>query len=136
MCAQGRVALFALVLFACRGDARPAAAGPPEPLSRTEFTERIENFFEYDPLRSGRASQFRIHLTDLSEGTPVAKADVILKAWREQQLVTEIRAPAGATAGIYVADVLMPEPGTYDLEFRITSGALDETMRLSGFSVE
>jgi hypothetical protein len=136
MCARAWFVLVVLVLFACRGDARQPVGRSEQFLSRTEFTDRIENFFEYEPLRAGRASQFRIHLTDLSEGTPVAKADVSLKAWREQRPVVEIRAHAGANPGIYVADVTIPERGTYQIEFQITSGALDETMRLSGFSVE
>src|SRR5262245_19181204 len=50
----------------------------PEPIARTEFTDRVENFFEYEPLHAGKASQFRIHLTDLSDGSPVEKAQVSL----------------------------------------------------------
>ena len=40
-----------------------------EALSRAEFTDRIENFFEYAPLKSGKTSQFLIHLTDLADGS-------------------------------------------------------------------
>ena len=62
----------------CGTAAKPEAA-EEEALSRTEFTDRIENFFEYSPLKVGVQSQFLIHLTDLSDGTPVEKADVTLK---------------------------------------------------------
>src|SRR5690348_16742926 len=57
----------------------PAApAAEPEALSRTEFTQRVENYFEYEPLHSGKASQVRIHLTNLADGSPVEKAEVTL----------------------------------------------------------
>jgi hypothetical protein len=57
---------------------RPRRSAPSvEPLSRTEFTELIENFFEYEPLKAGRVSGFRIHLTNLVEGMPVAGADIL-----------------------------------------------------------
>jgi hypothetical protein len=49
-----------------------------EALARTEFTARIENFFEYEPIKAGKPSQFRIHLTDLSDGSPVEKAEVTM----------------------------------------------------------
>jgi hypothetical protein len=45
-----------------------------EAIARTEFTDRIENFFEYEPLRAGKPSMFRIHLTDLADGSPVEQA--------------------------------------------------------------
>ena len=54
----------------------------PEALARTEFTDRVENFFEYEPLHAGKPSQFRIHLTDLSDGSPVEQAKVSLTVRR------------------------------------------------------
>lgn len=70
-------AIAALILVAgCRGPQPPAATTEPETLARTEFTDRIENFFEHDPLTPGKPSRFLIHLTDLSDGSPVEKAEV------------------------------------------------------------
>src|SRR5947207_13952598 len=61
---------------------KPETAAPapvePEALSRTEFTKRVENYFEYEPLRHAKPSQVRINLTDLSDGAPVEKAEVTL----------------------------------------------------------
>ena len=70
-----------------------AEAEEEEALARTEFTERIENFFEYGPLKAGKPSQFLIHLTDLSDGAPVEQAEVTLTVraksggpkWRRQK---------------------------------------------------
>jgi hypothetical protein len=69
---------LALALTACGAKEKAEAEAEEEAFSRTEFTERIENFFEYEPLKAGKASQFLIHLTDLQDGTPVEKAEVTL----------------------------------------------------------
>ena len=107
-----------------------------EALSRTEFTDRIENFFEYDPLEVGKASQFLIHLTDLTDGTPVEKADVTLVARTKAGTdVAEARAKVGKVTGIYVAELALPAAGTYDIEFRVRNEKIDERMALTDFEV-
>ncbi len=105
---------------------------------RTEFTERIENFFEYQSLKAGKPSQFRIHLTDLSDGSPVEQAEVTLtirgEAGGTQQ--SQMKARVGKVAGIYVADVTIPLRGAYDIEFHIKNNKLDERLALTAFKVE
>src|SRR5215204_166825 len=79
-----------------------------EAMARTEFTDRIENYFEYEPLKAGKQSQFLIHLSDLSDGTPVEKAEVTLTARPKGSGATggtQIKARVGKVTGIYVADV-------------------------------
>lgn len=108
-----------------------------EALSRTEFTERVENFFEYAPLKAGQKSEFLIHLTDLSDGTPVAKAEVDLIARDKSGAeVFRTRARVGRVTGIYVADVTLPSAGAYKIDFQIRNEKLDESMRLTDFMVE
>ena len=90
--------IFSIIsTIACGSPAKPEAEANEEPLARTKFTNRIENFFEYAPLRAGKPSQFLIHLTDLSDGTPVEKADVpltIRKAGGGQ--ASEVKSKVGA----------------------------------------
>lgn len=108
-----------------------------EALSRTEFTDRIENFFEYEPLKVGRASHFLIHLTDLSDGTPVEKAEVALRIQKvDSGEITNVKAKVGRVTGIYVADVELPAAGKYNITFRVTNEKIDETMPLTNFEVE
>jgi 5-hydroxyisourate hydrolase-like protein (transthyretin family) len=109
-----------------------------EALSRTEFAGRIENFFEYEPLRSGKASEVRIHLTDLSDGSPVEKAAVTLlvRAKGSADPVVHTTSRIGKVTGIYVAELAVPKPGNYDIEFHIKNDKLDERMPLSDFKVE
>jgi 5-hydroxyisourate hydrolase-like protein (transthyretin family) len=129
--------LTLVVLSACSSAPKQEAEHGEEALSRTEFTERIENFFEHDPLKAGKPSQFLIHLTDLSDGTPVEKAEVTLitraKGGGE---VMQTKARVGKVTGIYVADVSIPNRGDYDIEFQVKNEKLDERMSLKDFKVE
>jgi hypothetical protein len=133
--------LLFVTLSACTQN-EPAPPEPahdePEPIARTEFTDRIENFFEYEPLHAGKPSQFRIHLTDLDDGSPVEQARVSLTVRRpgETANVLETVAKVGKVTGIYVADVAVPHAGNYDIEFHIKSAKLDERLPLSDFKVE
>ena len=130
------VIFFIALLTGCGGTVvKPEAE--EEVLSRTEFTDRVENFFEYEPLKAGKSSQFLIHLTDLSDGSPVEKAEVTLtigKAGAGQ--VSEVRAKVGRVTGIYVAEVELLDKGKYDIEFRIKNEKLDERLPLKDFEVE
>src|SRR6185369_6897304 len=130
-----------LMLISCSSPApkaAPAAPAEPEALSRTEFTDRVENYFEYEPLHAGKPSPFRIHLTDLSDGSPVEQAQVTLhvKAKASADPSTPIVSKIGKVTGIYVAELTIPRSGDYDIEFHIKNGKLDERMPLSGFKVE
>jgi hypothetical protein len=127
--------------FGCtQKDSAPVAPthNGPEPIARTEFTERVENFFEYEPLHAGKPSQFRIHLTDLSDGSPVEQAQVSLtvRRPRDSGTVQETVAKIGKVTGIYVAELTIPQSGDYDIEFHIKNARLDEHLPLSDFKVE
>ena len=130
--------IFAMLLFtACGASLKQEAEHEGEAIARTEFTDRIENFFEYDPLKAGQTSQFLIHLTDLTDGTPVEKAEVTLitraKGGAE---VMQTKARVGKVVGIYVADVAVPSKGDYDIEFHVKNAKIDERLALTDFRVE
>ncbi len=133
------LSFLAIAVFsvACGSKAKPEAEHEEEALSRTEFTDRVENFFEYTPLHAGKPSQFLIHLTDLKDGSPVEKADVSLKIKRKgSNDFNEVKAKVGRVTGIYVADVEISEKGKYDIEFHIKNDKLDEKLPLEDFEVE
>jgi hypothetical protein len=134
------LALATLALAGCGSDKQAAAehgGEEVEPESRTEFTDRIENFFEYEPLKAGKASQFLIHLTDLTDGTPVEKADVTLSVRSKGgDEVGQVKAKVGKVTGIYVAEVTVPAAGDYDIEFYVRNPKLDERLPLRDFKVE
>ena len=140
--AGGRSLLFIFTIVmalsaSCSSRQQPEANTEEEALARTEFTERVENYFEYEPLKAGKQSQFLIHLTDLSDGTPVEKAEVTLVARAKGGgEVMQTKARVGKVTGIYVADVAIPSQGDYDIEFHVKNAKIDERMQLTDFKVE
>lgn len=134
----GGLLIFALFFASCSFNApKKEAENDEEALARTEFTDRIENFFEYTPLHAGKPSQFLIHLTDLTDGTPVEKAEVTLKIKRKgSNDFNEVKAKVGRVTGIYVAEVEIAEKGDYDIEFQVKNEKINEKMPLEDFKVE
>jgi 5-hydroxyisourate hydrolase-like protein (transthyretin family) len=129
--------LTLVVLSACSSAPKQEAEHEEEALSRTEFTGRIENFFEHDPLKAGKPSQFLIHLTDLTDGAPVEKAEVtLITRTKDGGEVMQTKARVGKVTGIYVADVSIPSRGDYDIEFQVKNEKLNERMPLKDFKVE
>lgn len=129
---------LALLLSAgCGSSPKQEAEHEDEAIAHTEFTDRIENFFEYDPLKAGQTSQFLIHLTDLTDGTPVEKAEVtLITRAKNGAEVMQTKARVGKVTGIYVADVSIPRKGDYDIEFHVKNAKIDERMSLADFKVE
>ena len=131
--------LSVLTSLGCTPPAAPETAEvEPEAIARTEFTERIENFFEYTPLVAGEPSEFLIHLTDLVDGSPVFEGEVDLTVRPEgsgAETLT-VRALVGRVTGIYVAEVAIPQAGVYEIQFDVRAGDINETMRLGGFEVQ
>jgi len=118
--------------------AKPEPHDEPEAIARTEFTDRVENYFEYEPLHAGKPSPFRIHLTDLTDGTPVEQAEVSLtvRPKGRTETTTQTTAKIGKVTGIYVAQLNVPQAGEYDVEFHIKNSRLDERLALKDFKVE
>lgn len=131
------IAIVLIGVAACVSSTEPEAEHQEEAIARTEFTDRIENFFEYEPLKAGQPSQFLIHITDLNHGTPIEKADVILiTRTKDGAEVGQTKARVGKVTGIYVADVTIPTKGDYDIEFQVKNAEIDERMSLIDFKVE
>jgi 5-hydroxyisourate hydrolase-like protein (transthyretin family) len=139
--ARSLLLILCLILLGCSTSnptASPASTAEPEALSRTEFTDRVENYFEYEPLHAGKPSQVRIHLTDLSDGTPVEKAEVtlVVRPKGSSQVAAQTVSRIGKVTGIYVAELTIPRPGDYDIQFHIKNEKLDERLPLSNFQVQ
>src|SRR5215217_1473241 len=92
---------------------------------------------EQEALKAGKPSQFLIHLTDLSDGTPVEKAEVTLTTRaKDGSELSQTKARVGKVTGIYVADVAIANGGDYDIEFHVKNAKLDERIALKDFKVE
>ena len=77
-------------------------------------------------------------MTRFRDGSPVEKAEVSLTVRRRgaAETVTQTTAKVGKVTGIYVAELSIPQPGEYDIEFQIKNAKLDERLPLGDFKVE
>jgi hypothetical protein len=108
-----------------------------ERLSKTVFTEKLGAYLIYSPLKAGKPSDFALHLTDLDEGTPVAKAEITLNARsKSNQAVTTFRAEASETAGVYTSQVTLPRPDEYYVEFQINHSKFSGRLTMTNFEAE
>jgi YtkA-like len=114
----------------------PNEAGAKQ-LSKTVFTEKVGAYLVYQPLKPGKPSEFALHLTDLAEGTPIGQAEVSLTVRAKAgQSPTQIKAEAGKTAGIYLAQVTLPKAGEYDIEFEIKHAKFTGRLTVTDFDAE
>jgi hypothetical protein len=108
-----------------------------ERLSKTVFTEKLGAYLVYTPLKAGKPSDFALHLTDLDEGTPVAKAEVTLNARaKSNQAATTFNAKASETAGVYTVQITLPGPDEYYIEFQISHPKFNGRLTMTDFDVE
>lgn len=129
--------VVSLGLASCAARQTVATKAEEEAIARTEFTARVENFFEYEPLKAGKPSQFRIHLTDLSDGSPVEQAEVTLTVrGKADDSASQTKAKIGKVTGIYVTELNIAKSGNYDIEFHVKNNKLDERLPLADFKVE
>jgi hypothetical protein len=128
----------ALLFSSCSQEAQRPETEEAQTVTRTEFTGRVENHFEYTALKAGQSSQFLIHLTDLTDGSPVEGAHIVLtvRPMGSDRAVARTTAQIGKVPGTYVAELTTPQSGQHDLEFHIKNTKLDERMLLSNFHVQ
>ncbi len=108
-----------------------------ERLSKTVFTEKLGAYLVYSPLKTGQPSDFALHLTDLDEGTPVAKAEVTLNLRsKSNQAATTFKAQASETTGVYTSRVALPKAGEYYVEFQISHPKFSGRLTMTDFDVE
>jgi hypothetical protein len=95
------ILLAASGLSACSKASSSTPASASEKLSKTIFTEKLGAYLVYSSLKAGRPSDFALHLTNLDEGTPVAKAEVMLNARsKSTQAATTFKTRVSETTGV------------------------------------
>lgn len=108
-----------------------------ERLSKTVFTEKLGAYLVYSSLKAGQPSDFALHLTDLDEGTPVAKAEVTLNVRsKSNQAAMTFKAQASETTGVYTSQVAAPKEGEYYVEFQISHPKFSGRLAMTDFEVE
>ena len=79
-----------------------------------------------------------LSLTDLADGSPLEQAQVSLTVRPRggEETIAQTTAKVGKVTGIYVADLIVPRAGEFDIEVHIKNAKVDERQLLSDFKVE
>lgn len=103
-------------------------------VSVTRWSGRTELFMEYPVLVGGESSRAAIHVTDLSDFSPVAAGEVIVGLRGADGRSYEFRGEP-SQPGIFGADIRMDRPGTYDMTLRVEAPGLGDTHELGPVTV-
>src|SRR6056297_2367291 len=100
----------------------------------TQWTSKTELFMEYPELIVGEEATFAVHLTRLSDFSPISESEVqfVFSSERGNEgslTETEVQIP-----GIYGPDVIFDRAGRYDLSI-IIQGMVDDTLQVNGIPV-
>ncbi len=92
----------------------------------TAWGEQFEIFAESDPLVATRTAQSHIHVTSLSDFSPLVEGvvSVVLRSTDGTETVFSEEQPL--RDGIYSIAIEAPRPGEFDLAFRVSTVAADE----------
>ena len=102
----------------------------------TRWTEDTELFFEYPPMTAGNQSEpWAIHLTRLSDFSPVTEGTLTLAFRGPGGTVYTTRSEAPVRSGIYTPTPRLPQPGTYELVIDVDGPQLQDRIRVGEIEV-
>ncbi len=116
-----------------RSDARESARDRPT-IAVTNWTERSELFMEYPVLVAGESGRFAIHVTDLSDFTPLATGEAVVVLRGQDGSNAEFRGGL-SRPGIFGADVESAAPGVFNMSLRVDSPDLQDVHELGSVTV-
>lgn len=100
----------------------------------TKWTDKTELFMEYPELIVGQEATFAVHLTRLSDFSPISDSEVEFVFSSERGIEGSLTETEVQVPGIYGPDVIFERPGRYDLTI-ITQGMVEDTLQVNGIPV-
>jgi RND family efflux transporter MFP subunit len=103
----------------------PAGVGSAPTVSLTGWTLLSELFVEFPALEVGETSRFAIHVTDLTDFSPLASGEVVVVLRDHHGERSEFRGGL-SRPGVFGVDVTPPARDTYRLSVRIVSEPVND----------
>lgn len=133
----GYVSLALLTSFvACRSAPpapEPAPAEEPPSHAVTTWTDKTELFMEYPPLVAGEEARFAIHLTDLSDFSPLREGRVAVRF--EGETIQRFEVDGPSTPGIFGVTVTVPSARRYRVAVELHSDRLGDEHGIGAVTV-
>ncbi|PAU95814.1 hypothetical protein CK503_01780 [Aliifodinibius salipaludis] len=100
----------------------------------TQWTDETELFMEYPEIAVGRQATFAVHLTRLSDFSPIANSEVYFTFRSDNGTEISARETEVQVPGIYGPDITFEQAGRYDLTIEIY-GMVNDTIQVDGIPV-
>ncbi|MFP8489940.1 efflux RND transporter periplasmic adaptor subunit [Gracilimonas sp. Q87] len=100
----------------------------------TQWTDKTELFMEYPELIVGQEATFAVHLTRLSDFSPISESEVQFVFSSERGNEGSLTETEVQIRGIYGPDVIFDRAGRYDLTI-IIQGMVEDTLQVDGIPV-
>jgi membrane fusion protein, heavy metal efflux system len=137
----GPALLGAVLLAGCgRGhtneDGAAGAAAEPAGGAVTLWTDSTELFMEYPALIVGAPDKFAVHLTDLTDFTPLRSGRIVLRFQpKDGSTPVVVTQDAPRSPGIYGPAPEFTRPGTYDLTITVESPQVRDVIQVPDLRV-
>lgn len=127
--------ILAGILSACSSAPAPEPAAEEDPPAEavTIWSDRTELFMEYPPLVAGEQARFAIHLTDLSDFSPLRDGRVVVRF--EGDRIDRFEVDGPSTPGIFGVDVKVPAARRYQLVVEVHSQKVKDELRVGAVTV-
>ncbi|MDR8393159.1 efflux RND transporter periplasmic adaptor subunit [Aliifodinibius sp. S!AR15-10] len=100
----------------------------------TQWTDETELFMEYPEIIVGQEATFAVHLTRLSDFTPMADSEVYFTFRSENGAEISARETEVQVPGIYGPNITFEQAGRYDLTIEIY-GMVNDTLQVNDIPV-
>jgi len=100
----------------------------------TNWSHRSELFMEYPVLVAGESGRFAIHVTDISDFTPLTAGEAVVVLRGEDGVESTFRGGI-SRPGIFGVDVMPSAPGLFEMSLRVDSPQLEDVHVLGSVTV-
>ena len=112
----------------------PESVGERPTVAVTHWTDRTELFMEYPVFVSGESGRSAIHVTDLTDFSPLSVGEAVVILRGDDGRVLAFR--GGATRpGIFGVDLKVERAGVYDMSLRVDAPNLQDVHELGQVTV-
>ncbi len=112
----------------------PGSAGDRPTVAVTHWTDRSELFMEYPVFVAGESGRSAIHVTDLTDFSPLSEGEAVVMLHGEGGRVLEFR--DGLTRpGIFGVDLAVERAGFYEMSLRVDAPGLQDLHELGSVTV-
>ncbi|MFU8847485.1 MAG: efflux RND transporter periplasmic adaptor subunit [Opitutales bacterium] len=107
----------------------------PEPVVVTQYTANSELFLEHPPLLRGEAARLIVHLTRLSDFSPITEGSLEVRLVPASGQPYTLIAERPARAGIFLPEIVPPFTGTATMELILRSTQMNTVHRIENVQV-